>query len=446
MRQKPLRLIMDGYTDYFTATSMYAADQAGIKVIAPYVEAQDAQGKWVRVVEDMGFPAGLERTMVADLSGENSRRHAADPHRHQPKNLLGRGAHRSDSRIEGIRASAKCRWPQRRWRFSAIRRKFACSPASDTMYSYSRRSTTGPYARAAGNYTRYGDVKTLLERVGRQIRGVRFRRRRQAGIRSAAVCPRFPRAGCAIISFMPMALRRIWIFTPRTRSRVEPLPRHGLLRIRTRRAKSIRRTTSISVTNWNTTRARVRIVCRGICATNIPRQSEEHSWPKRRRHHSGRRPGERILRVHSFDRSEQRAAFALHPADTKERIDVAARHLGYRPNPLARSLRSQRSNIVGVMVFDITDPFCTPILRGLENALYQANYLSFLADAHNEPHRFERYLEMLLDRRVEGLIVIANWLVTDIKLLADLTERQVPTVVAGREFEDRSVEHGVRGQ
>jgi LacI family transcriptional regulator len=123
------------------------------------------------------------------------------------------------------------------------------------------------------------------------------------------------------------------------------------------------------------------------------------------------------------------------PTDTKTRIETAAKRLGYRPNPLARSLRSQRSNIVGVMVFDITDPFCTPILRGLENSLYQANYLSLLADAHNEPHRFERYLEMLLDRRVEGLIIIANWLVTDIKLLADLTERQVPTVVAGREVD-----------
>ena len=68
--QRPLRLLLDGYTDYFTATSMYAADQAGIKVIAPYVEAQDAQGKWVRVVEDMGFPAGLARTMVTDLTGK----------------------------------------------------------------------------------------------------------------------------------------------------------------------------------------------------------------------------------------------------------------------------------------------------------------------------------------------------------------------------------------
>jgi LacI family transcriptional regulator len=127
------------------------------------------------------------------------------------------------------------------------------------------------------------------------------------------------------------------------------------------------------------------------------------------------------------------------PGDTKGRIETAAKRLGYRPNPLARSLRSQRSNIVGVMVIDITDPFCTPILRGLENALYQANYLSLMADAHNEPNRFERYLEMLLDRRVEGLVVIANWLVTDIKLLADLTECRVPTVIAGRSFENHSV-------
>src|SRR5256714_8477906 len=66
---KPLRLIMDGYTDYFTATSMYAADQASVKVIAPYVEALDAQGKWVRVIDDMGFPAGLGRTMICALKG-----------------------------------------------------------------------------------------------------------------------------------------------------------------------------------------------------------------------------------------------------------------------------------------------------------------------------------------------------------------------------------------
>ena len=94
---KPLRLLIDGYTDYFTATSMYAADQAGIKVIAPYVEAQNAQGQWIRVVDDMGFPAGLARTMVADLSGRIPGRHPSDSNRQQSEDLLGRDTDRSNA-------------------------------------------------------------------------------------------------------------------------------------------------------------------------------------------------------------------------------------------------------------------------------------------------------------------------------------------------------------
>ena len=52
------------------------------------------------------------------------------------------------------------------------------------------------------------------------------------------------------------------------------------------------------------------------------------------------------------------------PAVTKKRIEQAAKKLGYRPNLFARSLRSKRSHTVGVMVFDMTDPFCTLVLRG----------------------------------------------------------------------------------
>ena len=91
------------------------------------------------------------------------------------------------------------------------------------------------------------------------------------------------------------------------------------------------------------------------------------------------------------------------PAVTKKRIERAAEKLGYRPNQFARSLRSKRSHTVGVMVFDMTDPYCTLVLRGIENTLYQASYLPILTDVHNERTRFERYLEMLLDRRIEGL-------------------------------------------
>ncbi len=127
------------------------------------------------------------------------------------------------------------------------------------------------------------------------------------------------------------------------------------------------------------------------------------------------------------------------PLPTKRRIERAAKHLGYRPNVLARFLRSNRSHTVGVMVFDLYDPFCTPTLRGIENSLYQASYLPILTDVHNQRSRFERYLEMLLDRRVEGLIVVANWLFVDIDLLADLEKRNVPAAIIGRGLQTDSI-------
>jgi LacI family transcriptional regulator len=127
------------------------------------------------------------------------------------------------------------------------------------------------------------------------------------------------------------------------------------------------------------------------------------------------------------------------PAVTKKRIERAAKRLGYRPNQFARSLRSKRSHTVGVMVFDMTDPYCTLGLRGIENTLYQASYLPILTDVHNERSRFERYLEMLLDRRIEGLIVLANWLFLDINLLADLEKSRIPTAMIGCELKTETI-------
>jgi LacI family transcriptional regulator len=119
---------------------------------------------------------------------------------------------------------------------------------------------------------------------------------------------------------------------------------------------------------------------------------------------------------------------------TKGRIQRAASQLGYRPNLFARSLRGRRSHTVGVMVFDMTDPYCTLVLRGIENTLYQSSFLPILTDVHNERSRFERYLEMLLDRRIEGLVVLANWLFVDINVLADLEKNNIPTATVGREL------------
>ncbi|HEY2820435.1 MAG TPA: FG-GAP-like repeat-containing protein [Candidatus Acidoferrum sp.] len=160
---KPLRLILDGYTDYFTATSMYSADQAGIKVIAPYVEAQDATGAWKKIIDDMGFPAGLARTMVTDLTGK------LPPGTRRIRIVNNLKIYWDSIRIDQTQDSNDARVSEvpladASLEFQGYPREIRLTPASDTMYSYSQRSMTGPYAHAAGNYTRYGNVFDLLKK------------------------------------------------------------------------------------------------------------------------------------------------------------------------------------------------------------------------------------------------------------------------------------------
>ena len=225
--KKPLRLIMDGYTDYFTATSMYAADQAGIKVIAPYVEAQDAQGKWVRVVEDMGFPAGLERTMVADLSGKlptGTRRIRIVTNLKIYWDTI-----RIDQTLDPreVRVS-EVPLAEAALDFLGYPREIRLQPASDTTYSYTHRSMTGPYARAAGNYTRYGNVSDLLR--GSDDRFAVFGS--GEGVKldfDPAKLPALPAGWVRDYFFFADGFEKDLDFYAADAFTVEPLPRHALL-------------------------------------------------------------------------------------------------------------------------------------------------------------------------------------------------------------------------
>ncbi len=122
------------------------------------------------------------------------------------------------------------------------------------------------------------------------------------------------------------------------------------------------------------------------------------------------------------------------PAKTKKKVTDAATRLGYRPNLFARSLRSQRSHTIGVLVIDLADPFCTLILQGIERKLLPTPYLPIVMDAHNQSQQMERYLEMMVERRVEGLITVANWLLFDISLLEEIDDQQIPAIVVGRDL------------
>lgn len=126
-------------------------------------------------------------------------------------------------------------------------------------------------------------------------------------------------------------------------------------------------------------------------------------------------------------------------ASTKRTIRETAERLGYRPDIFARSLRSQKSQTIGVLVIDLADPFCTNILQGIERKLLETPYLPIIMDAHNESQQVNRYADLMLERRVEGLITVANWLLFDISVLEDISDRQLPTVVVGRDLESPAI-------
>ena len=192
-RGGPLRLLMHGEIEYFTATGMYAASQAGIEATAPYVEAEvDHVGrtfmsdkatttnlsgknvqttqtsKWVRVLDDMGFPAGLPRTITTDLSGKlpigtKRIRITTNLQIYWDSILVDRSSQREDFKLRDV-PLAKANLG-----FHGYPKQIEDLPPGNVKYVYEQVSRTGPYARQAGEYTRYGDVRPLLSSSDDQL-------------------------------------------------------------------------------------------------------------------------------------------------------------------------------------------------------------------------------------------------------------------------------------
>lgn len=124
---------------------------------------------------------------------------------------------------------------------------------------------------------------------------------------------------------------------------------------------------------------------------------------------------------------------------TREKIRAMASKLGYHPDAFARSLRSRSSQTIGVLAFDLSDPFCIPVVRGIQAGLYPAHYLPLLVDAQTQRKLFDNYVQMILERRAESLIVLASWVFEETNLLSDLKKNHVPIVIIGRDLSRRGI-------
>ena len=162
-QDNPLRLYLDGFIEYFTATSMYAAWQADLSPIAPYLEAQMPDGTWKRVMDDMGFPAGLPRTIVVDLTrklppGVRRIRIVTNLQIYWDRILVDNGPDRaSDAILHELPLSSAT------LASSGYPEQVEGETPGDLTYRYDRSSATGPFSRPRGLYTRFGAVTPLLK-------------------------------------------------------------------------------------------------------------------------------------------------------------------------------------------------------------------------------------------------------------------------------------------
>jgi Flp pilus assembly protein TadD len=167
---RPLLLLLHGFIEYFSANSMYAAWQAGIAPVPPYVEAQLPDGSWRHIVDDMGFPAGLPRTIVVDLTGKvpaGSRRIrlVTNLQIYWDQVLV-------DNEVKLAGASTDARIRQTELPLTSASLAFRGYPqqidgatSGDLNYDYKQMSRTGPFIPQRGAYTHYGDVTPLLQRI-----------------------------------------------------------------------------------------------------------------------------------------------------------------------------------------------------------------------------------------------------------------------------------------
>jgi len=119
--------------------------------------------------------------------------------------------------------------------------------------------------------------------------------------------------------------------------------------------------------------------------------------------------------------------------DTRRKVLRVVRELNYRPNPLARSLRTQKTGVIGLVVTDITNPFFSLIVRAVENYLRKYNFNIILCDTNEDYAIGTDVVRVLIDRMVEGIILVGDVLPEE-ELEEVINTTHVPIVAVERDY------------
>jgi DNA-binding LacI/PurR family transcriptional regulator len=119
--------------------------------------------------------------------------------------------------------------------------------------------------------------------------------------------------------------------------------------------------------------------------------------------------------------------------DTRKRVQEAVERCEYHPNAHARSLASGRSNMLGLLVSDIANPFFPEVIKSIESAAFEHGYNVILLNTNYDPERAAEYVRRLSELKMAGVALLTSEL--DSELFHEITRRQVSVVFDSTDLE-----------
>ena len=130
---------------------------------------------------------------------------------------------------------------------------------------------------------------------------------------------------------------------------------------------------------------------------------------------------------------------AFVKGEVKQRVEAAINELAYQPNPAARSLRVNRSRIIGLLISDIQNPFFMSLIQGIEDEAQRQGYSMLLCNSNEDPQKEQHYLDVLSAERVAGVLIVPTRERLE-PALGIFRERKIPIVAVDRRIKDERID------
>jgi DNA-binding LacI/PurR family transcriptional regulator len=131
--------------------------------------------------------------------------------------------------------------------------------------------------------------------------------------------------------------------------------------------------------------------------------------------------------------------FAHTKDETKNRILRVIEELDYRPNALAKGLKSSHTNVIGIVLSNLKNPFWTTVLEGVEDACRNLGYNLMICNSSEEPRMEEQYIKEFQMRRLDGIVI--NPTARNMELYTKLADSKYPMVIINRRLPGLKVHH-----